>query len=95
MSFFTEIEKSILKFIWKHKRPQIAKVILSKESKSGGITILDFKLYFESFFFLALLHWLETSSSVMDDSDDSSLAPNFVESFQQFTIKYNVGYYFL
>jgi hypothetical protein len=43
MTFFKELEKAVLKFIWCHQRAQIVKAILNKTNNAGGITMLDFR----------------------------------------------------
>ena len=43
MTFFTELGKTTLNFIWNQKKAHIAKTILSKKNKAGGTMLPDFK----------------------------------------------------
>ena len=92
MAFFRELEQKISQFVWKHKRPGIAKANLRKKNGAAGINLPDFRLYYKITVIKAVWYWHKNKlyrSMEQDESPEINHAPMGTLSFTKEERIYN------
>ena len=59
---FHRIRTKIIQFLWKQKRPQIAKVTMRKKNRVGEIRLTDFRLYYNATVIKKVWYWHKKSN---------------------------------
>lgn len=57
LMFFVDTHNNFLRFVWKAKKIRIAKTLLRKKKKMGGITLLNINAYYIATFIKTAWYW--------------------------------------